>query len=326
MLLNVKNLSIHYYTLSGVVRAVENVSFPIDKGQWLTFVGESGSGKSTVAHGIMNLIPSPGKIVSGEVVFEGKNLVVMKPEELKKIRGKEISMVFQDPMTSLDPLRRVGDQIVEVMKEHGVDPEEAKKRAKELLKDVNIPSDRLSYYPHQLSGGQRQRIIISMAMAFRPKLLIADEPTTALDVLVQDSIMDLLDEMKSQGTSIFLITHDISLAVERSDKIGIMYAGKLMEYGDVDMIIENPLHPYTSALFASTPDLWSDKKIYAIPGYPPDLREPPPGCRFHPRCQIFRKRKDLKGICDTKEPKMLEVEPGHFVACHLYGDENGNSA
>ncbi len=326
MLLDIKNLSIHYYTLSGVVRAVENVSFHINESEWLTFVGESGSGKSTVAHGIMNLVPSPGKIVDGQVIFNGKNLVTMKPEELKKIRGKEISMVFQDPMTSLDPLRKVGDQIVEVMVEHGVEPEEAKKNAKELLKSVNIPPDRLTYYPHQLSGGQRQRIIISMAMAFRPKLLIADEPTTALDVLVQDSIMDLLDEMKSQGTSIFLITHDISLAVERSDKIGIMYAGKLMEYGDVDAIIENPLHPYTSALFASTPDLWSDKKIYAIPGYPPDLRGPPSGCRFHPRCQVFKERKDLKGICDIKEPKMIEAEPGHFVACHLYGDENGNSA
>ncbi len=318
MLVDVKNLSIYYFTLSGIVRAVENVSFHIDKGEWVTFVGESGSGKSTVAYGIINLVPSPGKITGGKVLFQGNDLTKLSPEELKNIRGKEISMVFQDPMTSLDPLRKVGDQIVEVMVEHGVDEKEALKRAKDLLKSVNIPEDRISYYPHQLSGGQRQRIIISMAMAFHPKLLIADEPTTALDVIVQDSIMDLIDKLKEEGTSIFFITHDISLAVERSDRIGIMYAGKLVEIGFVDQIIENPLHPYTQALFASTPDLWVDKKISAIPGFPPDLRAPPPGCRFHPRCSVFKNKEELKGVCDVEEPKMIEVENGHFVACHLY--------
>ncbi len=319
LVVEVQDLSIYYFTLSGVVKAVERVSFNIQRGEWLTFVGESGSGKSTVAYGIINLVPSPGKIVGGRALFEGKDLVKLPKEKLKELRGKEISMVFQDPMTSLDPLRKVGDQIVEVMIEHGIDEKEAWKRAKDLLKSVNIPEDRLYYYPHQLSGGQRQRIIISMAMAFRPKLLIADEPTTALDVIVQDSIMDLLNEMKQEGTSIFFITHDISLAVERSDRMGIMYAGKLVEIGKVDQLIENPLHPYTSALFASTPDLWVDKEISAIPGFPPDLRTPPPGCRFHPRCSVFRERKDLKGICDKEEPKMVEVEKEHFVACHLYG-------
>jgi len=320
MLLDVKNLSIYYYTLAGTVRAVENVTFGIEKKEWVTFVGESGSGKSTVAHAILNLVPSPGKIVRGEVLFEGRDLLKLTKEEMKNIRGKEISMVFQDPMTSLDPLRKVGDQIVEAMSEHGVDEKEAWKKAKELLKRVNLPEDRLGYYPHQLSGGQRQRISIAIAMAFEPKLLIADEPTTALDVIVQDSIMDLIDKLKEEeGTSIMFVTHDISLAVERSDKIAVMYAGKLMEFGSVDQITENPLHPYTKALLSSVPDLWSEKNIKAIPGYPPDLRTPPTGCRFHPRCPLFRDRASLKGVCDAVEPAFIEYEKGHYVACHTYG-------
>ncbi|WP_456394206.1 ABC transporter ATP-binding protein [Thermococcus sp.] len=319
MLLEVKNLSVYYYTLAGVVRGAENVSFSIKEGEWTTFVGESGSGKSTVAHAVINLVPSPGRIVSGEVIFNGKNLLAMKPEELRKIRGKEISMVFQDPMTSLDPLRKVGDQIIEAMRVHGVEEDEARERAKELLEKVNLPEDRLDYYPHQLSGGQRQRISIAIAMAFNPKLLIADEPTTALDVIVQDSIMDLIDDMKAAGTSIYFVTHDISLAAERSDKIAVMYAGKLVEFGTVDQIMDNPLHPYTRALVESVPDLWSEKAVRAIPGYPPDLRNPPAGCRFHPRCPVFREKGYLKGRCDRVEPGMIEYEKGHFVACHLYG-------
>ncbi|AEK73870.1 ABC-type dipeptide transport system, ATPase component [Thermococcus sp. 4557] len=319
MLLEVKNLSIYYYTLAGVVKGAENVTFSIGRGEWVTFVGESGSGKSTVAHAIMNIVPSPGKIVSGEVIFEGKDLLKIGKEELRKIRGKDISMIFQDPMTSLDPLRKVGDQMVEVMTVHGVPEDEARERAKELLEKVNLPPDRLDYYPHQLSGGQRQRISIAMAMAFNPKLLIADEPTTALDVIVQDSIMDLIDALKAEGTSIYFVTHDISLAAERSDKIAVMYAGKLVEFGTVEQIVENPLHPYTKALIEAVPDLWKESEVRAIPGYPPDLRSPPPGCRFHPRCPVFKERSTLKGLCDAVEPEMIEYEKGHFVACHLYG-------
>ncbi len=314
MLLEVKNLSVYYFTLAGTVKAVEDVSFTIGKKEWITFVGESGSGKSTVAYAILNLVPSPGRIVNGQVIFEGRDLLSLTKEEMRDIRGKEISMVFQDPMTSLDPLRKVGDQIAEVMTEHGIDKEEAYERAKELLRKVNLPEDRINYYPHQLSGGQRQRIAIAMAMAFNPKLLIADEPTTALDVVVQDSIMDLLKVLKEEGTSIFFVTHDISLAVERSDKIAVMYAGKLVEFGRVEQIVENPLHPYTRALLNSVPDLWSEKEIKAIPGYPPDLRNPPSGCRFHPRCPAFK-----EGICNVKEPKTMEIEKEHYVACHLYG-------
>ena len=318
MLLDVKNLSIYYYTLAGTVKAVENVSFAIGKREWVSFVGESGSGKSTVAYAILNLVPSPGQIINGEIIFEGKNILELTNEELREIRGKEISMVFQDPMTSLDPLRKIGDQIAEVMIEHGVEKEEAYEKAKELLKKVNLPEDRISYYPHQLSGGQRQRVAIAIAMAFNPKLLIADEPTTALDVIVQDAIMDLIGSLKDEGTSIFFVTHDISLAAERSDKIAVMYAGKLVEFGRVEQILENPLHPYTQSLLASVPDLWSEKEIKAIPGYPPDLRNPPSGCRFHPRCPIFKEQATLKGICDVTEPKTIEIEKEHFVACHLH--------
>ncbi|ASJ05013.1 MULTISPECIES: ABC transporter ATP-binding protein [Thermococcus] len=319
MLLEVKNLSIYYYTLAGVVKGAEKVTFSIDRGEWVTFVGESGSGKSTVAHAIMNIVPSPGRIVTGEVIFEGRDLLRLGKDELRDIRGKDISMIFQDPMTSLDPLRKVGDQMVEVMTVHGVPEEEARERAKELLEKVNLPPDRLDYYPHQLSGGQRQRISIAMAMAFNPKLLIADEPTTALDVIVQDSIMDLIDNLKAEGTSIYFVTHDISLAAERSDKIAVMYAGKLVEFGTVEQIVENPLHPYTRALIEAVPDLWKESEVRAIPGYPPDLRNPPRGCRFHPRCPVFRERPTLKGLCDAVEPEMIEYEKGHFVACHLYG-------
>ena len=314
MLLDVKNLSVYYYTLSGVVRGAENVSFSLREGEWVTFVGESGSGKSTVAHAVMNLVPSPGKIVAGEVLFNGKNLLALSKEELREIRGKEITMVFQDPMTSLDPLRKVGEQIVEAMTVHGVPEDEAKERAKELFRRVNLPEDRLEYYPHQLSGGQRQRVSIAIAMAFHPKLLIADEPTTALDVIVQDAIMDILDGMKAEGTTIYFVTHDISLAAERSDRIAVMYAGKLVELGTVEQIVENPLHPYTKALIEAVPDLWKEGEVRAIPGYPPDLRNPPSGCRFHPRCPFFR-----EGVCDTEEPELREVEKGHLVACHFPG-------
>ncbi len=314
MLLEVKNLSVYYYTLSGVVKGAEGISFSVREGEWITFVGESGSGKSTVAHAVMNLVPSPGRIVSGEVLFNGRNLLKLPGEELRKIRGKEMTMIFQDPMTSLDPLRTVGDQMVEAMTVHGVDEAEAKRKAKELLEGVNLPGDRFNYYPHQLSGGQRQRVSIAIAMAFRPKLLIADEPTTALDVIVQDSIMDILNGMKEEGTSIYFVTHDISLAVERSDRIAVMYAGKLVEVGTVDQIVENPLHPYTKALIEAVPDLWKEGKVRAIPGYPPDLRSPPSGCRFHPRCPYAK-----AGLCDTEEPDFREVERGHFVACHFPG-------
>ena len=313
MLLQIKNLSVHYYSQKGVLRAVDNVSLEVDRGELVGIVGESGCGKSTLAYSIMRL--TPGKIVSGSIIFEGKNLLKLSEKEMRKIRGKEIGMIFQDPMTSLDPLEKIGDQIVETIMEHeDVDKKTALEKAKELLRSVGLPEDRVNYYPHQLSGGQRQRVMIALAISLNPKLLIADEPTTALDVIVQEKIMDLLDRLKKDGKAIILITHDLSLAAERSDKIAVMYAGWIVEFGLTDDIVEEPLHPYTKGLIDSVPDLWLDRKIKPMPGFPPDLTNPPKGCRFHPRCPKADER------CRTLEPPMVEVD-GRFVKCWLYGGE-----
>ncbi len=316
-LLRVENLKVHYYTLSGIVRAVDGVSLSIEKGEWLSVVGESGCGKSTLAYAILRLVPPPGRIVSGRILLDGTDLLRLGGEEMRRVRGSRISMVFQDPMTSLDPLRKIGDQIVEAIVEHEeLDVREARKRAEELLASVGLTSDMVNRYPHQLSGGQRQRVTIAIAMSLNPSLLIADEPTTALDVIVQDRIMDLIEGFKAEGTSIMLVTHDLALAAERSDKIAIMYAGKIVEYGPVDEVIDSPMHPYSKALLESTPRLRGPKRLRYIPGYPPDLRRPPPGCRFHPRCE-----KALK-ICSQKEPEPRYLN-GRMVACWLYSGEVG---
>ncbi len=315
VLLSVRGLKVYYYTLTGPVRAVDNVSIDVYRGDWVSVVGESGSGKSTLALAIMGLVPPPGRIVGGSIVLEGVDLTGLDREELRKVRGTMVGMVFQDPMTALDPLRKAGDQIADVYLEHGVtdDRDEARGMAREALEAVGVPGDRVDYYPHQLSGGQRQRVLIAAAIALKPKLLIADEPTTALDVIVQAKIMDLIDELRRKmGMSVLLITHDIALAAERSDRIAVMYAGKLVEYGRVDEIVENPLHPYTKALLASAPDLWGPKEIKGIPGNPPDLRDPPRGCPFHPRCPL------AKPICREKEPRVTVVG-NRVVSCHLHG-------
>ncbi len=313
VLLKISNIKIYYYTLTGIVKAVDNVSLTINENEWISIVGESGCGKSTLAYGVIRLIPPPGKVVSGKIIFQGKDLLSMDREEFRKMLGKDIGMVFQDPMTSLDPLRKVGEQLAEVFMTHlKVDQKEALKYAGDLLEKVGLTRDRVNYYPHQLSGGQRQRVSIAIAMALRPKLLIADEPTTALDVIVQDTIMDLIESFKKEGTSILFITHDLALAAERSDRIAVMYAGKLVELGSVDQIIDNPRHPYTIGLLQSVPDLWGPRRIESISGYPPDLRTPPSGCRFHPRC------KEKFEPCSKEEPPLIEIEPGHYVSCWLY--------
>jgi len=313
VLLEISNIKIYYYTLTGIVKAVDNVSLTINENEWISIVGESGCGKSTLAYGVIRLVPPPGKVVSGKIIFQGKNLLSMDREEFRKMLGKDIGMVFQDPMTSLDPLRKVGEQLAEVFMTHlKVDQKEALKYAGDLLEKVGLTRDRVNYYPHQLSGGQRQRVSIAIAMALRPKLLIADEPTTALDVIVQDTIMDLIESFKKEGTSILFITHDLALAAERSDRIAVMYAGKLVELGSVDQIIDNPRHPYTIGLLQSVPDLWGPRRIESISGYPPDLRTPPSGCRFHPRC------KEKFEPCSKEEPPLIEIEPGHYVSCWLY--------
>ncbi len=312
-LLEIRDLVVKYYTLSGVVRAVDHVALKLKPGEWLSIVGESGCGKSTMAYSIVRLISPPGRIVGGEIVFDGRDLLRMSRKEFRRILGRDIGVVFQDPMTSLDPLRRIGEQIAEVYMTHlGMKKKEALEKAGEVLERVGIPRDKISSYPHQLSGGQRQRVAIAIAVALKPKLLIADEPTTALDVIVQDTIMDLLQSFKKEGTSILFITHDLALAAERSDRIAVMYAGKLVEEGPVEKIVENPLHPYTQGLLKSVPDLWGPKKIESILGYPPDLRSPPPGCRFHPRCRYADDR------CRREEP-VLRCFGEHCVACHKAG-------
>ncbi|MCI4397069.1 MAG: ABC transporter ATP-binding protein [Thermoprotei archaeon] len=317
--MSVENLEITYMALGGRIKAVDGISFSLEQGEWMTVVGESGSGKSTLAYAIMRLVPPPGKITGGKIVFDGMNLLELDKEKLRKIRGKEIAMVFQDPMTSLDPLRRVGDQAAELFVEHeGLDMEEAKKRAEEAMRSVRLPQHVLNSYPHQLSGGQRQRVMIAMAMSLRPKLLIADEPTTALDVLVQEGIMELLNSMKEEGTSILLITHDLSLAANWSDRIMVMYAGRLAELGNTEDLVERPLHPYTKGLLDSVPDLWSDKEVKPIEGNPPDMRYPPPGCRFHPRCPMAME------ICSKKEPPILSIDK-RIVSCWLMAKEGGKA-
>ncbi len=315
MLLEVEDLHVHYFTKRGVVRAVEGVSFNLDRSEILGIVGESGSGKSTLGLAIMNLVPSPGRIVKGSVKLEGKDLTKMNEDELKEIRGKEIAMVFQDPMTSLDPIMRIGDQMVETIMAHEkVSKEEAEKRALELLEEVGISKDRFKDYPHQLSGGMRQRVMIAMAVSLNPKLIIADEPTTALDVIVQDQIMDLFSRLREEyGVAIILISHDLALELEVADRIAVMYAGWLMELSNASDIVKEPLNPYTRELLKAIPNVeLEDQKLISIPGSPPDLHEPPLGCRFNPRCP------DKMPICEEKEPP-AKIVNGRFVKCWLYG-------
>jgi len=311
-LLNLRNLKVYYYTTRGIVKAVDDVSLMLKQNEFLSIVGESGCGKSTLAHAIPKLVRPPGKIVEGSIIFEGKELMKLNEEEMRKIRGNRIGFVFQDPFTSLDPLERIGDQISEVLIEHSkIDKKEAKERALELLKEVGLTEDRYNYYPNQLSGGQRQRVAIAIAISLKPSLLIADEPTTALDVIVQSIIMDLLQSLLKKGMSLIFITHDIALAGERSDKIAIMYAGKIVEIDKSSKIIDEPLHPYTQGLISATPDIWNKREVKSIPGNPPDLVNPPKGCRFHDRCKF------AMNICKEKEPPLIDIK-GRKVACWLY--------
>ncbi len=310
--LKIRNLSTHYFSRRGVLKAVDRVSMDLKKQEFIGIVGESGCGKSTLAFSIMRLIQPPGKIVEGEILFNGKDLLKLRDEEMRKVRGKEIGMVFQDPMTSLDPLEKIGDQIVETIQMHeDIGKKEALEKAMRLLESVGLPGDRVNYYPHQLSGGQRQRVMIALAIALNPTLLIADEPTTALDVIVQEKIMEILDRMKKEGRSIILITHDFSLAAEKSDRIVIMYAGWIVEMGDSSKLVKEPMHPYTEGLLDSVPDIWLDRKIKTMSGFPPDLINPPPGCKFHPRCPHAMEK------CRQEEPPLVEVN-GRLVKCWLY--------
>jgi len=313
-LLRVSDLETHFFSYRGVVKAVDGVFFNMRKGESLGLVGETGSGKSVTALSIMRLIPPPGRIVGGKVIFQGENLLEKPEEEMRKIRGKRISMIFQDPMTSLNPVFRVGEQLAEVFTQHqGLDKKEAEKKSVDLLKSVGIPDPdrRAKQFPHQLSGGMRQRAMIAMALASRPDLLIADEPTTALDVTIQAQILELIKELKREvGTSMLLITHNLGVVAETCDRIAIMYAGSIVELAKSVTLFKNPLHPYTRGLLDCIPRIDAPKeKLAVIPGLVPDLIQPPLGCKFHPRCECPSDR------CSAEKPQLLNVGDDHWVAC-----------
>ncbi|MDK2384417.1 MAG: ABC transporter ATP-binding protein [Candidatus Korarchaeota archaeon] len=315
-LLRVENLKTYFYTLRGVVKAVDNVSFTLRKGEVLGLAGESGCGKSTTAYSIINLVPPPGRIVGGHIYLDGMDIARMSEHELRrKVRWKRISMVFQGAMNALTPVYTVGYQIAEPLIYHaGMEKQEAMERVEELLSLVGLDPGIAKRYPHELSGGQKQRVVIAMALALNPDLVIADEPTTALDVVVQAQILNLLKELQRKlKMSIILITHDLSIIAELADKVAVMYAGKIVEWGPADVIFTEPKHPYTQALLRAIPRLRGpiDKLIW-IPGTPPDLIAPPPGCRFYPRCT------KVMDICRREEPPMVEVGKEHYVACWLY--------
>ncbi len=297
------------------MRAVDGVSFTIAPGEVLGLAGESGSGKSTIAHAVLRVLHPPAVITGGRVLFRGRDILEMDDGELERFRWRDVSMVLQSAMNALNPVMTIGDQIVDVFDAHQHMPKrEARERAAQLLRIVGIDESRIDSYPHQLSGGQRQRAVIAIALALRPPLMIMDEPTTALDVVVQKEIMLQIEELKDRlGFSILFITHDLSLLVEFSTRIAIMYAGHIVEMAAARELFDNPLHPYTRGLMDSFPSISGEKRrLTGIPGAPPDMANPPSGCRFHPRCAL------VKPMHTQVVPGLREVRPGHFVACHLY--------
>ncbi len=313
-LLQVEGLRTHFFTDDGVVRAVDGVSYEIRPGETLAVVGESGSGKSVTALSILRLVPEPpGKIVSGRILFKGKNLLDLSPAEMRRVRGKEISMIFQEPMTSLNPVYTCGEQIIETVALHeGLDRRAARERAIEMLRTVRIPApeQRIDEYPHQMSGGMRQRVMIAMALACRPSILIADEPTTALDVTIQAQILELLKQLQREfGMAVLLITHDLGVVAETADRVAVMYAGQVVEYCDVASAFKRTLHPYTAGLKASLPRLGvRHERLRVIPGNVPNPVRFPPGCRFHPRCPVAQDR------CRT-DPPLQAFGSDHLSRC-----------
>ncbi len=316
-LLAVDDLSVHFFTEDGLAKAVQGVSFAIEKGKTFALVGESGCGKSVTALSIMRLVPDPpGKIVSGKIMLEEKNLLRLSEKQMRHVRGNQIAMIFQEPMTSLNPVFTVGEQIAEAIKLHQKkDSERAWADAVEMLKRVGIgdAEGRACEYPHQMSGGMRQRVMIAMSVSCQPDLIIADEPTTALDVTIQAQILDLLDELQQQnGMSILLITHDLGVVAERADDVAVMYASRIAEKAEAKPLFEEPLHPYTQGLLKSVPQLgFEGERLATIPGTVPDPLHFPSGCKFHPRCPVGGQDKR----CRTVEPELREVRPGRHVAC-----------
>ncbi|MFN8676568.1 MAG: ABC transporter ATP-binding protein [Thermomicrobiales bacterium] len=318
-LLHIEDLRVWFGTRAGDVRAVDGVDLTIGPGEIVGLVGESGSGKSVTARSIMRLVPMPpGRVVTGRILFEGQDLLELSEREMEALRGGRISMVFQDPMTFLNPLFTAGDQVAEAIRQHQrLSKSAAEAETLRLFRQVGIPSPeaRLKAYPHQLSGGLRQRVMIAMALSSRPDLLIADEPTTALDVTIQAQILALLrDLQRDSGMSILLITHDLGVVAEMCDRVAVMYAGRVVEDTDIETLFENPQHPYTLGLMgaAPRPDL-PDQAPVPIPGAPPDMTHPPSGCAFHPRCRFAEE------ICRVDRPLLRETSPGHRAACHFAG-------
>jgi peptide/nickel transport system ATP-binding protein len=314
-LLDVRNLSIDYLCVDGTpLHAVDDVSLSLERGRSLGIVGESGCGKTTAMLGILRLLPAEGRIVGGEALFEGSDLFSLTESGMQAVRWKHLSLVFQGAMNALNPVRRVGAQIAEAIKIHerGTSQAQINRRVRDLLDLVGITPEMVRRYPHEYSGGMRQRAMIAMALACSPEILIADEPTTALDVMVQAQILDLLQDLQQDlGLSIILVTHDLGVVAEICDDVVVMYAGKVMEYGSVDVIYNNPEHPYTQRLLQAFPDVDEPHMtLTSIPGYPPPLDAMPPGCRFEPRCQV------CTSVCATKGPELVQIGPGHFVACN----------
>lgn len=314
-ILSIENLRIHFETFAGEVQAIRGVNLKLEKGETLALVGESGSGKSVTAKSIMKLLSNNAVVKEGTITFKGENILEKSERDMQSIRGKKIAMVFQDPMTSLDPTMKIGKQITEVIIKHEkASKEEADKRAEELLELVGIPNakERMKQYPHQFSGGQRQRIVIAIALACNPDVLIADEPTTALDVTIQAQILELLKELQQQfQMAIIFITHDLGVVANVADRVAVMYAGKVVEVGTADEVFYNPQHPYTWGLLRSMPTLHTGDTLYAIPGSPPDLLDPPVGDAFALRSDVALE------IDRVKEPPMFEVSPTHFAATWL---------
>jgi len=316
VLLDIKDLEVNYSVRTGLVKAVDHVNLRVYEGETLGLVGESGCGKSTLGRAILRLVSSPGEIVGGQLLFRGDDLLEKSEAEMSHIRGKNISMIFQDPMTSLNPLMRIEDHFVETIRTHekGISKQEARERAESIFDYLSIEHDRLSDYPHQLSGGMRQRVMIGLALILNSELVIADEPTTSLDVIVEAQILDLLKHLKkTYDMTLVLITHNLGIVAELADRIAVMYAGQVVEVATALSLFDTPLHPYTQGLLASVPNIrLEEAELRTMPGAPPNLISPPAGCRFHPRCPRVMDR------CRREPPRYREVHPGRWTACWLY--------
>jgi peptide/nickel transport system ATP-binding protein len=318
LLLEIKNLTIHYITDDGVVHAVNDLNLKINKGESIGLVGETGAGKTTTALGILQLVPNPpGKIIGGEILLDGEDVNKKSEAEMREVRGKRVSMIFQDPMTSLNPVIPIRDQVAEVILIHEkMTAAQALEKAEGMLATVGIMPDRAKEYPHQLSGGMKQRVVIAIALACNPELLIADEPTTALDVTIQAQVLELMKELKKKfNSAMIMITHDLGIVAEICDRVAVMYAGSVVEYADKHSLFRSPKHPYTVGLFNSLPDIYNDvENLNPIKGLMPDPMDLPSGCPFHPRCD------QAKPECAEAVPGTIDVGEGHFVKCILYSE------